>query len=51
MSFAEALEVTVNRAAALAEVKRHNLPVEDFLAECGDKVEYSAEIVLHWLGY
>lgn len=42
---------TVSRAAALAEVARHNIPAEEFLAECGDFLAYSGRAVLEWLGY
>jgi hypothetical protein len=41
----------VTRAEAIAEVRKHCIPVAEFLAEMGDRGEYKARAVLAWLGY
>jgi hypothetical protein len=65
MYYADAMEATVTRAQARAEIKRHfGSEVEaaangmafeayfaEFLAEVGDRDEYEGSDVLGWLGY
>lgn len=47
----EAWDVTVTRAEALAEVRRHGARWAEFLADVGDREEYEGGEVLGWLGY
>lgn len=51
MGYEEAVEAVVTRAEALAEVRKHEADVSDFLRDCGDKSEYVGGDVLAWLGY
>lgn len=51
MNYDEAIHATVTRAEAIAEIKEHGLPVEEFLNEVGDRCEYLGSDVLGWLGY
>jgi len=47
----EACELTIGCHQAQREIKAHNLHWEDFVAEVGDKDEYSGAEILDWLGY
>jgi len=51
VSYDEAIHATVTRAEAIAEIKEHGLPVEEFFNEVGDRAEYLGSDVLGWLGY
>jgi tRNA1(Val) A37 N6-methylase TrmN6 len=53
MDYEDACEATVTREEARREIARHNIDgtFEDFLAEVGDRAEYSGDEVLGWLGY
>lgn len=51
MTFEEAIESTVTKAQALAEIRRHGCSVEEFILEQGDHPTYAGEDVLGWLGY
>ncbi len=52
MSYEEAVEATVSRAEAKAEIERHGGDGWDvFVADHGDHTEYSGDTVLGWLGY
>ncbi|MBT2322553.1 hypothetical protein J7E62_09365 [Variovorax paradoxus] len=53
MDYEEAIETTVTRAQALAEIAKHDIgePIESFFADCGDKATYTGAEVLGWLGY
>lgn len=55
MTYDEAIEATVTRAEARAEIARHDLGEPDpwalFIAECGDHPTYPGATVLGWLGY
>jgi len=42
---------TISRCEAVRELEKHAAELEEFFAECGDKQEYKALDVLHWLGY
>lgn len=43
--------VTISKARAYAEVRKHEVSVEDFIAEFGERDTYAAQDVLSWLGY
>ena len=51
MTFDEAVEATVTRAEAIREVRAHQISLDEFFAEVGDKPSYSGSEVLEWLGY
>jgi hypothetical protein len=51
MQLEDALECTVTRKEAIAEIKKHGVPIEDFFDEVGDREEYHGSDVLYWLGY
>ncbi len=53
MRLFEAMDATVTRAEAKAEIERHDCDGgwEAFIAEVGDKPEYLGSEVLGWLGY
>ena len=57
MTYEQAMGATVSRQEAAVEIARHPTgghAGEDwdiFLAEVGDKVEYTGAEVLDWLGY
>ena len=51
MTYEEAMETTVTRAQAFAEVRRHHCDPTEFVAEVGDRAEYDGAEVLEWLGY
>ena len=51
MTYDEALESTVTRAEAIAEVRAHQISVHEFLDDLGDKPHYTGAEVLNWLGY
>lgn len=51
MTYQEAIESTVSRAEAIAEIKRHGIDPAEFLSEIGDYPEYAGADVLAWLGY
>ncbi len=52
MTYYESAEgITLTRAQALKEVRKHNCSAAEFLAEMGDHENYEAQDVLDWLGY
>ena len=51
MQLEDALECTVTRKEAIAEIMKHGVPIEDFFDEVGYREEYQGSDVLHWLGY
>lgn len=51
MTYEEALEITVTKSAALAEVRKHGINPSEFLEEMGDHDTYAGAAVLAWLGY
>lgn len=51
MEYNEAVGATVSQAQARAEVKRHSCEWSEFVADVGDKAQYSGQEVLDWLGY
>ncbi|KGX17298.1 hypothetical protein [Burkholderia pseudomallei] len=50
-SYFEACDMTVTRAEAEAEIKKHFADFSEFLADVGDREEYEGKEVLDWLGY
>lgn len=51
MTYEEAIEATVTKAEALAEIRKHGINPIEFLEEMGDYEEYDGGDVLSWLGY
>ncbi|WP_309382007.1 hypothetical protein [Cerasicoccus frondis] len=53
MTYDEAVTapVTMSRESAIAEIRKHNASIEEFLSEVGDRQSYSSADVLIWLGY
>ena len=51
MTFEEAMEATVSKAEAVAEIRRHGHDPAQFFLEVGDRSEYEGREVLEWLGY
>jgi hypothetical protein len=51
MSYDDAIEATVTKGEAIAEIKAHGLDPADFFEEIGKKGEYLGIDVLSWLGY
>ena len=51
MTLDEAMDATITRAQAQAEISRHGADWEAFLTDCGDREEYDGADVLMWLGY
>lgn len=51
MSYDDAIEATVTKREAIAEIKAHGLDPQDFFDEVGKKEEYIGLEVLSWLGY
>jgi hypothetical protein len=51
MSYDDAIEATVTKGEAIAEIKAHGLDPADFFEEIGKKDEYLGIDVLSWLGY
>ena len=55
MTYYESAEgVEISRARAVKELVRHGIPEDEqseFCADCGDKENYAAQVVLAWLGY
>ena len=55
MTYYESAEgVSISRARAIKELVRHGIPdaeQSEFFADCGDKENYAAQVVLAWLGY
>jgi len=53
MDYEDACEAIVTREEARREIARHDIDgtFADFLAEVGDRAEYSGGEVLGWLGY
>lgn len=52
--YESARSVEICRARAIKELVRHGIPEDeqpDFFADCGDKDNYDAQVVLDWLGY
>jgi hypothetical protein len=50
-NYADACEAVVSRKEAIREIRKHGVSVNEFLADCGDKDEYTGQVVLDWLGY
>lgn len=51
MDYDDAVEATVTRTEAQREIHRHAASWEEFVAEVGDRAEYTGAEVLGWLGY
>ncbi len=53
MNYEDACEATVSREEARREIDRHDCDggFDAFLADVGDKPEYTGAEVLDWLGY
>jgi len=51
MQLEDALECTVTRKEAIAEIMKHDLPADEFFDDVGDRPEYRGSEVLLWLGY
>ena len=51
MDYEEAMKATITRAEAIREIEDHQLPVDEFFAEVGDRETYRGADVLIWLGY
>lgn len=53
MTYDEAIETTFTRAEARREIEAHDSDGgwSAFVAEVGDKAEYTGDEVLGWLGY
>ncbi len=51
MTFDEAMDATVTKAEAVAEIRRHDQDPRDFFAEIGEQDEYQGSEILEWLGY
>jgi len=51
MTYEEAVEATVTRSEAMAEIEHHAADWDEFVAEYGDHPTYRGEDVLGWLGY
>jgi hypothetical protein len=51
MTYDEAIEATVTKRDALAEVKAHGIDPEEFLVDMGNHDTYAGADVLAWLGY
>lgn len=51
MTYDEAIEAIVSKAAVMYELRRHGADASEFFAECGDHDEYEGASVLGWLGY
>ena len=53
MDYYESAEgLTITRDRALQELRSHNCEdFDEFFRDLGDRVEYSAQSVLDWLGY
>lgn len=46
-----ACEAILTREEALAQVRQHQVSVDEFLQDVGDKPYYRGKEVLDWLGY
>ncbi len=42
---------TITQSQAIEEIKLHSCNISEFFEECGNKKDYKALTVLHWLGY
>lgn len=51
MNYDQAIVAQVTRQEAIREVQQHNISVDEFLEEVGDKETYKGSEVLNWLGY
>jgi hypothetical protein len=51
MTYDEAIEATITKREALAEIKAHGIDPEEFLEEMGNHDIYAGADVLAWLGY
>jgi hypothetical protein len=51
MTYDEAIETSVTKREALAEVEAHGIDPEDFLEDMGNHDTYAGSDVLAWLGY
>lgn len=51
MTYEQAIDATVTKREALAEVEAHGVDPEEFLEELGNRDTYAGADVLAWLGY
>ncbi len=51
MTYEEAMEAVVSKAAAIAEIRGHDQDPVEFFAEVGERDEYQGSEILEWLGY
>lgn len=52
MDYEEAMEATISRKEAMREIAKHDCEGwSAFIADVGDKYEYTGAEVLDWLGY
>ena len=51
MNYDDAIEATVTRAQAFAELRMHYAEPAEFIADVGDQETYTGAQVLDWLGY
>lgn len=51
MSLEDAMDATVTKAQAQAEIKKHDQDWNEFVRDVGDKPSYKGSEVLEWLGY
>jgi len=51
MTYEEAMEAIVSKAAAMAEIRRHDHDPVEFFSEVGERDEYQGSEILEWLGY
>lgn len=51
MTYEEAMEAIVSKAAAIAEIRRHHQDPVEFFDDVGERDEYQGSLVLEWLGY
>lgn len=51
MSYDEAVEATVTRLEAFAEIEKHGCDPIDFVEDEGNQETYPGHVVLGWLGY
>jgi hypothetical protein len=51
MTYDEAIETTVTKLEAFAEIEQHGIDPEEFLEDMGNHDIYAGADVLAWLGY
>ena len=51
MTYDEAIETSVTKREALAEIEAHGIDPKDFLEDMGNHDTYAGADVLAWLGY